>query len=253
MKAFKHLRSKWFHYGFETLAVVVGILAAFALENWNEERQAKDQANTFLYHIASNIEEDMEELQALMAHVDKSIVRAESLITSFKQSSFDVHEATNYIDYLNVEKSFQVNRSGMDALINSGRLDLLTPDLTYALQQYYAISDKLADREAISNGFIQNKYETYHYENYAQSTRMSDAFDIKDKYADDPREPYLVDEEKLVDDYKLEILILIRLVHSETEKEIYQQLIHSAGELSASIKQILSDIKDEYTRQEAGI
>jgi hypothetical protein len=29
MKIFKHLRSDWFRYGFETLAVVVGILVAF--------------------------------------------------------------------------------------------------------------------------------------------------------------------------------------------------------------------------------
>lgn len=35
MRVFKHLRTDWFRYGFETLAVVVGILAAFALENWN--------------------------------------------------------------------------------------------------------------------------------------------------------------------------------------------------------------------------
>ena len=34
MRIFKHLRSDWFRYGFETLAVIVGILAAFALENW---------------------------------------------------------------------------------------------------------------------------------------------------------------------------------------------------------------------------
>ena len=39
MKIFKHLRSEWFRYGFETLAVVIGILTAFALENWNEERK----------------------------------------------------------------------------------------------------------------------------------------------------------------------------------------------------------------------
>jgi len=237
MKAFRHLKSKWFHYGFETLAVVVGILAAFALENWNGERQAKNQADIFLHHIASNIDEDIEELQTFLIHLDKTIIRAESLISSFKEGSFDEHEATIFIAWLNVEKSFQVNRSGMDALINSGRLDLLTPDLAYALQQYYALCNKLADREAISNGFIQNKYETYHYEHYVETSRMSDVYGIPEKYADDPREPYLVDEEKLVDDYKLEILVLIRLVHSETEKEIYQQLIDSAGELSASIKQ----------------
>lgn len=57
MKIFKHLRSEWFRYGFETLAVLVGILAAFALENWGEQRQAKDQTNVFLTNISSNLSE----------------------------------------------------------------------------------------------------------------------------------------------------------------------------------------------------
>ena len=39
MKILSHLRSEWFRYGFETLAVVVGILVAFALDNWNESRK----------------------------------------------------------------------------------------------------------------------------------------------------------------------------------------------------------------------
>ncbi len=33
MRVFKHLRTDWFRYGFETIAVVVGILVAFALDN----------------------------------------------------------------------------------------------------------------------------------------------------------------------------------------------------------------------------
>ena len=36
MRIFKHLKPEWFRYGFETLAVIVGILAAFAFDNWND-------------------------------------------------------------------------------------------------------------------------------------------------------------------------------------------------------------------------
>ena len=35
MRIFKHLRTDWFRDGVEFLAVIVGILVAFALENWN--------------------------------------------------------------------------------------------------------------------------------------------------------------------------------------------------------------------------
>jgi len=45
MKIIKHLRSDWFRYGFETIAVVVGILVAFSLENWNEKRLEKQRVN----------------------------------------------------------------------------------------------------------------------------------------------------------------------------------------------------------------
>ena len=243
MRIFKHLRSEWFRYGFETLAVVVGILAAFALENWREERQFKGQTYVFLHHIESNITEDMEELRSMMKHLDVTIERAESLITSFKLASFDAYEASVYTGWMNVEKSFQVNRSGMDALINSGRLDLLSPDLTYDLQQYYALCDELAEREAISNGFIQSRYEPYHFEHYSETTRLSEYSGIREKYLDDPREQFLVSEEDIAKDHKLEILILVRLVHSEAGNEIYHQLIDTSLDLQASIRHILSPQK----------
>jgi hypothetical protein len=46
MKIFKHLKSEWIRYGFETLAVVVGILAAFALENWRDIKKQESQGYT---------------------------------------------------------------------------------------------------------------------------------------------------------------------------------------------------------------
>lgn len=61
----------------------------------------------------------MEEIASLMDHLDLTIERAESLIASFKTATFDAYEASVYSGWLNVEKSFQVNRSGIDALINS--------------------------------------------------------------------------------------------------------------------------------------
>jgi hypothetical protein len=76
MKIIKHIKAEWFRYGFETLAVVVGILAAFALDNWQEDRKTSNQTKIFLQHISSNLSEDLEELHALLEHVDLTINRA---------------------------------------------------------------------------------------------------------------------------------------------------------------------------------
>ena len=240
MKIFSHLKSNWIRYGFETLAVVVGILAAFALENWNEERKERNQTTLFLDHIASNLEEDLEEIHRLKHYGDSAIMIADSILGFFKNRSFDEEYTTRSISFLIVEKRFQVNRSGMDALINSGSLDLLSPSLTYLLQRYYALCGKLAERQEISNGFIQNKYETHWYDHYVEATRTTDYYGIRKKYADDPRPEYRIKEERIMNDAKMEVLVLIRLVHSESEKELYIQLIESARELKAHIENIIS-------------
>jgi hypothetical protein len=55
MKVFKHLRSDWFRYGFETLAVIVGILIAFALENWQDTLQIKKEEQEILINLHSDL------------------------------------------------------------------------------------------------------------------------------------------------------------------------------------------------------
>lgn len=62
MKIFKHLRSDWFRYGFETLAVVVGILVAFALENWNDERREGKIALAYEQSLAAGLELDTQQI-----------------------------------------------------------------------------------------------------------------------------------------------------------------------------------------------
>ena len=40
MKAiFSHIRDHWIKYSLETLVVMVGILGAYALNNWNDQRK----------------------------------------------------------------------------------------------------------------------------------------------------------------------------------------------------------------------
>ena len=46
-KILNHLKENWVRHGFETLVVTVGILGAFALNNWNDIRDGKLQGQMF--------------------------------------------------------------------------------------------------------------------------------------------------------------------------------------------------------------
>ena len=47
-KIIEHLKENWIRHGFETLVVTVGILGAFTLNHWNEERKDRSMEKDFL-------------------------------------------------------------------------------------------------------------------------------------------------------------------------------------------------------------
>ena len=55
MNILNHLKTDWFRYGFETLAVIVGILVAFALDNWNENRHVRNIERLLLGNLKLEI------------------------------------------------------------------------------------------------------------------------------------------------------------------------------------------------------
>jgi len=47
-KIIKHIRNEWYRYIFDTIVVIVGILIAFTLNNWNEKRNINFKKMLFL-------------------------------------------------------------------------------------------------------------------------------------------------------------------------------------------------------------
>ena len=58
MKIIKHFKGNWVRHGFETLYVIVGILVAFSLNDWNENRKAQNTELSILNELISGLEMD---------------------------------------------------------------------------------------------------------------------------------------------------------------------------------------------------
>ena len=54
-KIIKHLKENWIRHGFETLVVVVGVLIAFTLNNWNESRRNDEEARQLIRALSSDL------------------------------------------------------------------------------------------------------------------------------------------------------------------------------------------------------
>lgn len=51
----KLLERDWLKYGFETFAVLVGVLGAFALENWQDKLRDRQREKEYVQNLASDV------------------------------------------------------------------------------------------------------------------------------------------------------------------------------------------------------
>jgi len=129
MRVFKHLRSDWFRYGFETLAVVVGIMIAFALENWRDTQQVKEEEHEILINMLSDLQDARQQSSTF---IDAELQSKMYLITALKQESTagplpsDFYsDSTIYKVIWNVEMEVPIINSYSD-IKNTGKTGLIT-------------------------------------------------------------------------------------------------------------------------------
>ena len=90
-KIVKHIREEWYRYIFDTIVVIVGILIAFALNNWNEKRKEHDLIKSFASSLVTDLQEDIKEVRIIISQIEESIIRIDSL------SNYTRHKQINEI------------------------------------------------------------------------------------------------------------------------------------------------------------
>ncbi|MEM9895830.1 MAG: DUF6090 family protein, partial [Bacteroidota bacterium] len=184
------LSQKWPEYILEILVITIGILGAFALNNWNENRKDRDRQSIYLNQVNTNLQDDLVQLESLLKQCDDIIAITGKMIEGYKSQTMDMTFATTNSGSLAVEKNFNNHRSGIDALLNSGSLDLLPDEVSLVLQQYYELSEDVMKRESLSNQYIRDFFEPHMFEEYTAAIRQVDAFSIREMYRNDTRAPF---------------------------------------------------------------
>jgi len=129
MKFLKHLKSDWFRYGFETIAVVVGILAAFALENWRDNLEVKNEEHEIMVNMLSDLQDAKQQSSAL---IDVELQSRKNLISALDQqlpgdSLYEVFYVDSIFYYViwSLEMGVPVINSYSD-IKNTGKSGLIT-------------------------------------------------------------------------------------------------------------------------------
>lgn len=171
MKFFRRLRQqflrdqkirKYLLYAFgEIFLVVIGILIALQVNNWNEEQKEQKELQGYLSNISKNLERDMEQLEELLEYRNKSKAGSVTYMAFLDKDPIPAEVINNYYReygyYMAIfELYFKPDKSGFEALKNSGYLGRLQgTELETELYNYYELTTTVKQEETSLNDFVE--------------------------------------------------------------------------------------------------
>ena len=169
-KIFIHLKGNWIKYGFETLAFFVGLLLAFSLNNWNEERKDRILEIEILYEIRQNLIQDLADHNQNIDFLNH-VVRSSNIVLDHLNNDLPYHDSlAAHFAWLPMAANFNYVSSGYELWLSEG-ISIITNDsirlqVSYIYGSTYIwLKDFLKDRQYLNNQPLFNdmmkKFKTF--------------------------------------------------------------------------------------------
>jgi len=166
IKFFRHIRKsllmenktgKYFKYAIgEIVLVVIGILIALSINNWNETRKQNNQTNSFLLEIAKDIKQDIVILKVHKSRRDSVLKWNQKVRNNYALDINNLHDFKKAERFF-YEYYFTPNTKGIESLKNSGLITQINnQQIDSLLQSYYAQVEHIKNKEISYNTVIEN-------------------------------------------------------------------------------------------------
>jgi len=223
----------------EIVLVVIGILIALGINNWNEKRNNIAQAEKHLETLRLNLQDDIKQAESLLRDTQTTIDYANTFFKQFKTLIPIDNNIQLYMLYLMFERNIEVNKSGFDALLNSNGMSFVDEHLQVKIMDYYRLIEQLKSREENANTEIKTMYEpyvkTHCYWLYNKTNPWPRQVEY---YKDDPRpiEDIHKKLENVIADKQLEMMVVSRKYQAKMLSGYYSKTIKAAKEIISNIE-----------------
>ncbi len=231
--------SKYFFYALgEILLVVIGILIALQVNNWNEGRKEKLEEQVILKALQDEISENQAVLQAAVSRAKRVKKATQSILqhTGPDTPQLTKVESDSLIRFMPARITAEVSQSILNDLLTTGRIHLIQNDtLKHRLTSWISIfTDEILEEQGYIIHYTQNQIIPFLIKNYSYATE-----EIKKDLKFESR--FKTDHRKIYQSVEFENLVL--------NKEInYEGLIGSYQKIMAYNKDLLMAIDRELNK-----
>ena len=158
---------KYFKYAIgEILLVVIGILIALSINNWNQNKREQATLDGYLNSISNNIKEDLDKIEFLRQQRTNTMNRVpymyETLAIKDYLERSDVKFASESINNFSKLDYLNSDNTGFESVKNAGFLSKLQgKDIENLIYKYYNLVDETAKREEDFNEILKNSLNEF--------------------------------------------------------------------------------------------
>lgn len=149
--------SKYLFYAIgEILLVVVGILIALQINNWNETNKNKELQIKYIRGLITDLEYDIRAFTIGVNELDGHRKSVDALLTCYKtQTSLADEELIDHLTNLSLITQFRHRNTVMDDMKSAGRLNIILSDsIRQAIIAYYKLADGIIASNDSNNNWI---------------------------------------------------------------------------------------------------
>lgn len=159
---FKQSKIDWTNHFIELIVVFIGISGAFALNNWNEDRQEKELEKKYLTSLHSEIKSDINQLNTIINATHKDSIEVTELLTLLKNEEFELKKIIPYLNTLSSAEQFTPRTVTFESIKNSGGLEVISNyELRKLIIETYLLYNELVIVEQLTFDFLIDYWMPY--------------------------------------------------------------------------------------------
>ncbi len=126
----------------EIILVVIGILIALSINNWNQDRLNKNEAQIYLKAIKTDLNRDTLSLSNLVKNIEKELTNLEAIKNKLQDERIVIQQNTAFTSSLLSTFSYVPQKTTFDDLKSSGKFNLIeNQQIKDTLLSYYNYID----------------------------------------------------------------------------------------------------------------